>query len=109
MNTAWKWLLAAVAISFVTTGCVEERSFFITTNLSQCAKSTDGEGGSGGLAFGVLDISPSGTQLGYVFYPELQNDMVSSSSGDQEPERNRLLLRRFEVELDLGTLGEKNP
>lgn len=95
-------MAAAFSLTAVlASGCVGERAFFISANYSQCVPS-DTETAVG-LSVGTLDLQGA---RGYLFYPELRNDMLASAGTDGEPERNRLILRRFEVDLDLGVLGQ---
>lgn len=108
MRAARKWRIAArctmaAALSLaavLASGCVGERAFFISSNYSQCVPA--GTESAVGLSAGTLDLKG---QQGYLFYPELRNDMLATAQSDGEPERNRLILRRFEVDLDLGALG----
>lgn len=95
-------------------GCVGQRNFYISGNLSPCANADELKGtgsGSGSssstlvLSSGVLDISAG---QGYRLYPQLVNELPKSANADKQPERNRLFLKRFEVDLDLGQLGGGN-
>jgi hypothetical protein len=110
MNAARTWLLATALVSLATlSGCVDERAFLITQNTSPCVtQQTTAGGGVTALLSGVLDISSRGTRQGYFFSPTVVNAMLPSEDVDGEPERNRLRLKRFDVELNLGELGKRN-
>lgn len=102
-------MAAAFSLTAVlASGCVGERAFFISANYSQCVPG-DAENAVG-LSVGTLDTQGApwivSSGRGYLLYPELRNDMLASAGTDGEPERNRLILRRFEVDLDLGVLGQ---
>jgi hypothetical protein len=87
-------LLALSALS----GCVDERSFYMTTAVSPCV--------SDGLerVRGTLDVR--GGQ-GYAVPLTMTNQLLPTAI-DGEPERNRLVLKRFEVDLDLSILNNLN-
>lgn len=99
MSVVSNRLLALLVLGAVgSSGCVDERAFFIVENKSPCVSSLS-------LASGVLDVA--GKQ-GYVVEPVVQNDLLSSAGTDQQPERNRLQLDKFKVSLDLGQAAAAN-
>lgn len=83
-------LLAASTLG----GCVDERAFYMTLAASAC----DSSGRT--PARGILDVNG---KVGYRIYPNLQNDLTATAGS--QPERNRLVLRRFEVDIDVSGLG----
>ncbi|PID38953.1 MAG: hypothetical protein CSA65_04575 [Proteobacteria bacterium] len=103
-------MVSLVALS----GCVDERSFYIKANRAKCTPQNASSNSSGGskdelqLGAGVLDISEHGLSEGYRLFPTLVNDLLSSQQVDDEPERNNLRLKRFDVELALGQVGRLN-
>ena len=94
-----RFALVLLGCGISATACVDERAFYISRNVSPC-----GGGGSAAesLGSGVLDVQG---QQGYVFFPELVSELVATSGSDGEPERNRLTLRGFEVDVDLGQVA----
>lgn len=107
MNSIIKGLTLALLITFSSSGCVDERSFYISGNQSECV-TFDTEDDNAYLASGVVDISEAGDAQGYLFFPKVHNELLPTIDEDGEPERNRLNLERFEVELDFGIMGEVN-
>lgn len=81
--------------------CVEDdASFYIQQNNfpgSGCVPSTGGDA----LASGVLDVLTN-VGLGYYMFPSVVNNMTTTASLDNQPERNNLHMRRFDVSLELG-------
>ena len=99
--------LAALAVTSLGTGCIEDdRSFFIRQNQipqSGCIVTSTTTLYN---PRGTLDVS--GGQ-GYWLYPLMENNFSSSKSGDNQPERNGLHLRGYEVEIDLGQIPGSYP
>lgn len=99
-----KWLLVAlpalVAVGLM--GCIDDDvSFYIQQNQvpkQGCEVSTSTEKFRGA---GLLDVSLG---IGYHMFPLVVNNMRSSSAEDQQPERNNLHMRRFVIDLDLGSI-----
>lgn len=113
MSAARTWLTATAMISLVAlSGCVDERSFYIRANRAVCVPTDTGGAATSTeevqLGAGTLDISDDGLKQGYRLFPVIVNDMVESSQNDNEPERNNLRLKRFDVELNVGQLGKLN-
>lgn len=88
-----------IASAMLSSGCIDEaRVFYIRQNQvpsSGCKIATTTTIYN---PMGLLDVS---VDMGYWFYPLLENKLTSTASGDGEPERNALTLKGFEVELDL--------
>ena len=91
-------IAALLASAVLSSACVDEaRIFYIRQNQvpsSGCQISTTTTIYN---PMGLLDIS---VEMGYWFYPLLEN-ALTTTSGDGEPERNALILKGFEVQLDL--------
>jgi hypothetical protein len=100
-----RWLLIAlpVLVVFGLMGCVDDDvSFYIQQNQvpgADCEVSTTVDKFRGS---GLLDVSVG---LGYYMFPLVVNNMRSSSSEDNQPERNNLHMRRFTIELDSVPVG----
>jgi hypothetical protein len=100
-----RWLLIALPVSVAMglMGCVDDDiSFYIQQNQvpeQGCEVSTTADKFRGS---GLLDVS---LNLGYYMFPLVINNMRSSSSEDQQPERNNLHMRRFTVELESVPVG----
>lgn len=99
--------LLALALGLsVTTGCVEERAFYILQN--QLPQLSDGvctaSAGEGTfLAEGVLDISAG---QGYWMFPLLKFDILSSND---QVEKNNFTLREFRINLDMSEIPGEFP
>jgi hypothetical protein len=102
-----------MALALGLTGCVDDdKMFFIRQNQepdSSCTVSTSAT--TIALAGGVFDLKPNyeGGRFSYLMNPLVENQMLSTT-GDNQPERNRLHMRRFDIELEMegaGSLGEK--
>jgi len=99
--------LAALAVSGLGTGCVEDdRSFFIRQNQIPQSKCTVTTTTTLYNPRGTLDVA--GNQ-GYWLYPLMENNYKSTKTSDGQPERNSLHLRGYEVEIDLGQIPGSYP
>ncbi|MCC6748610.1 MAG: hypothetical protein IT371_13190 [Deltaproteobacteria bacterium] len=87
-------------------GCVDETSFLITQNQVPQAGCKVDTNESVYRAIGTLDVSAG---KGYVLFPLIRNDLQASKGVDNQPERNALHLREFQVELDLGEIPANFP
>ena len=91
--------VALTALAVLSSGCVDEaRIFYIRQNQvpsSGCKIATTTTIYN---PMGRLDVSVG---QGYWLYPLMENALTSTTTGDGEPERNALILKGFEVELDL--------
>lgn len=91
--------LAAAGAGLSSTGCVDERAFSIIQNqVPETGCVIPGDQSDLYRPSGVLDLR--GRQ-GYVLFPLIRNDLPATTSIDQQPERNRIYLRRFEIDLEI--------
>lgn len=103
MRRANPWMLVLTLLAPVATGCVDDERFFY---IIQNQEPGDGckvplDEGAIARAAGTLDVMGG---YGYRMFPLIKNTMTSTTTGDKQPERNRLVVRRFEIELDLSEL-----
>jgi hypothetical protein len=91
------WVVVAIAIGL--SGCVGERALAIIQNqVPQTGCEIPGQDTDIYRPSGLLDVR--GDQ-GYILFPLMRNDMLPSAGLDGQPERNRVYLRRFEIELEV--------
>ncbi len=91
--------LALLLSAVVGTGCVDEaRIFYIRQNQVPTSGCKVAPTTAIYNPMGVLDVS---VNMGYWLYPLLENALTATSTGDGEPERNALIVKGFEIQLDL--------
>ncbi len=91
--------MALLALTALSAGCVDEaRIFYIRQNQVPSSGCKVATATTTYNPMGLLDVS---VKKGYTLYPLLENALKSSTGGDGEPERNALILKGFEVQLDL--------
>jgi hypothetical protein len=100
---AQKFLLTGLLVTgaLFASGCVEDNAFYILQNQVPGAGCTIGTTTTTYNPQGTLDIS--GKQ-GYTLFPLMVNNLIQTEAVDGQPERNRLAIKGFEVELDLGSI-----
>jgi hypothetical protein len=101
---------AIVALALGLSGCVDDnRMFFIRQNQAPGSSCTvDTSASAAALWGGIFDLKAPG--FDYLMNPLVENQMLSTV-GDKQPERNRLHMLRFDIELELegaGSLGESS-
>lgn len=98
--------LVLLLSTVVGTGCVDEaRIFYIRQNQIPTSGCKVAATLTIYQPMGVLDVSVG---MGYWLYPLLENALKGTTQGDGQPERNALMLKGFEVQLDLqGMEGTK--
>ena len=98
-TTRWLVLVLGVGLSLCSSGCIDDyRSFFIRQNQvpsSGCVLNTTTTTFN---TRGRLDVL---MKTGYWLFPLIENHMGVTKSGDGDPERNTLIMRGFEIELDM--------
>ncbi|MBK8479745.1 MAG: hypothetical protein IPL40_00995 [Proteobacteria bacterium] len=104
-------IIALAAALASVSACVGERSFYIAQNQlpersgGSCvipATRSSVYRGSGVLDVRAAQLGLPAIRAGYRLYPLLVNDLLPTKNNDDQPERNAILVKGFDVELDLG-------
>jgi hypothetical protein len=89
-------------------GCVEDDRGFVIVQNQIPEPGCIAPGGTSSLyrSSGTLDVSAvaKGYLYGYVMFPLVENNLTATAATDNQPERNSLQMRRFDVSLDMGEL-----
>lgn len=105
------WAIALAVAGASASGCVGERSFYISQNQvpersgDSCvvpATRTSVYRGAGVLDVRAAQLGLAPIRAGYTLYPLLVNGFAPTANDDKQPERNAIMVQGFEVELDLG-------
>ncbi len=99
--------ISTLAMMSLGTGCIEDdRTFIIRQNQVPVAGCLLTNTSTIYNPRGMLDVS---AKQGYFLFPLLENHLISTTSTDQEPDRNALHVRGFDVEIDLGQIPGEYP